>query len=114
VSKLVTIKVESWSFLRLRRQHHVRTLLGIWSSVSLTVGTHAPQGYGSRSVCLLPRNLLPTAPRLYVGIRNKVSRVLYGAFVMRPSLKTLRSRVIASFAGHRRFLAPYGVLSMFP
>jgi hypothetical protein len=30
------------------------------------------------------------------------------------SLKTLRSRVMASFAGHRYFLAPCGELSMFP
>jgi hypothetical protein len=48
---------------------------------------------------------------------TRCHRVLYGVFkvfVVWLSLKTLRSRVMASFAGHRCFLAPCGELSMFP
>ena len=52
-------------------------------------------------VCLLPWNLLPTS-----FIRHKpFYKVLYGGFnvfTVWLSLKTLRSRVLASFAGHCR------------
>ena len=44
-------------------------------------------------------------------------RVLYSAlkvYVVWLLLKTLRLRVMASFDGHRRFLAPCGELFMFP
>jgi hypothetical protein len=48
---------------------------------------------------------------------TRFHRVLYGVFkvsVMWLSLKMLRSRLMVSFAGHRRFLAPCDELSMFP
>jgi hypothetical protein len=46
--------------------------------------------------------------------KTRCHRVLCGFFVVLLSLKTLHSRVMASFAGYRHFLTPYGELSVFP
>ena len=66
------------------------------------------------SVCLSVT--MKSATYLIYSPRARYLRVLYGVlkvFVVWLLLKTLRSRVMTSFAGHHRFVAPCGELSMF-
>ena len=66
------------------------------------------------SVCLSVT--MKSATYLIYSPRARYLRVLYGVlkvFVVWLLLKTLRSRVMTSFTGHHRFVAPCGKLSMF-
>ena len=67
------------------------------------------------SVCLSVTT--KSATYLVYTWKTRYHRVLYGVFkdfVVSLSLKTLHSRVMASFAGHHHFLAPYDELTRFP